>query len=719
MKLMRFKWKYLLASLLLANIIACSNDDLAQMSNRQEQDSGARTAELFTQNITLETAGTLEDKLIEAMGETDVTTLEKLVVSGPFTAADMQYVRDSLTGLVAIDMKDAVIKASDEAYYYRSNNWESYFQDNQLATGMFYNMDNLKEVVLPSTITKIGSDAFESCSNLMLVTIPESVTNIGDNAFDFCEVLSNVVLPDALEIIGRYAFGNCDSLKTIVIPNNVTEIGDRAFQSCHSLSSVTLPDGLKSIKERTFHQCYALEAITLPANLETIEADAFSSCDSLKTIIIPDKITSIERYTFYGCKSLSSVTLPSGLKSINEWAFQGCSVLESIVLPNSLESLGNGAFAGCSKLSSIVIPEGVKDISNYCFEYCRSLAEITISEGVERIGSYSFQDCDSIKTVNLPSTLKTLSDWSFKNCNSLQELIVPENVTNVGGHFISECPSLRAVIWNPTIDVPGCYNINCFLFVKTDQIAVNNIEAWKAVVINGVSESTVNLSVSWNEDYKNVYEFKAKKQIYTRHFGDETIPGGSSGWKTIVLPFTPDSIYHETKGQIAPFNSNIKGAKPFWLRELTSEGFKDVTKIEANKPYIIAMPNHNDYLEEYRLNGNITFVARDSLVRVTPDVMDASIGSEYELHPTYQYIEQSENIYTLGTIWNYYEEENVHYSKSFFKKNDSYVSAFNAYVTPLGGGRSSRSVFDLDTRSKETRAAWQPNTTGIPQIGDM
>ena len=453
--------------------------------------------------------------------------------------------------------------------------------------------------------------------------------------------------------------------------------------------------------------------------METIGSWAFYNCDSLKTIIIPDKVEEIASYTFNNCDSLSSVKLSSGLKSIKQYAFQYCFALEAITLPENLEILENGAFYGCSKLSSIVIPGGVKNISDYCFENCYSLAEITISEGVEGIGYYTFQNCDLVKTVNLPSTLKTLSAWSFRNCDSLQEFIVPENVTYVGSHFISECPNLRAVIWNPTIDVPGCYNINCFLFVKTDQIAVDNINAWKAVVIDGVSESTINLSVSWDEEYKNVYEFKAKKQIYSRHFGGETVPGGSSGWHTIVLPFTPDSIYHESKGQIAPFNSNIEGAKPFWLRELTTEGFKDVTKIEANKPYIIAMPNHESYLNEYRLEGTITFVARDSLVRVTPDVLDASIGTDYELHPTYQYIKQSEDIYTLGSIWNYYEEEDIYYSKSFFKKNNSYVSAFNAYVTTLGGGRSSRSVFDLDTRSKETRAAWQPNTTGIPQIGDM
>ena len=650
MKLMRFKWKYLLASLLLANIIACSNDDLAQMSNRLEQDSGARTAELFTKTVTLETAGTLEAKLSEAMGETDVTTLEKLVVSGPFTAADMRYVRDRLTGLVAIDMKNVLIKASDEAYSYSTWN-SSYFHDDQLVSGMFYDMDNLKEVVLPSTITSIGSNAFYACDNLVSVTIPETVTKIDESAFAYCHVLASVKLPENLDAIGAYAFRDCDSLKAIVIPNKVKEI---------------------------------------------------------------------ESYTFDGCESLSSVTLPPELVSIKEHAFSYCLSLETIVLPDNLKHLEYGSFSDCRKLTSIHIPRGVKEIGQYCFCNCHSLEEIFFSEGIELIGYESFRNCHEVKKIELPTTLKVIDSNVFVWCSSLQEIIVPENVTSVGSSFVDGCSNLRSLVWNPILDVPYCYGVeNAILFVKTDQIGVLNINEWKAVVIDGVAESTVDLSVSWDDDYANLREFKANKLTYSKSFWDETVPGGSSGWQTIVLPFTPDSIYHETKGQIAPFNSNIEGAKPFWLRELTPEGFKDVTKIEANKAYIIAMPNHSDYLDEYRLDGTITFVARDSVLRVTPDALDASIGPDYELHPTYQYIEQSEDIYTLGTIWDYYEEENIHYDKSFFKKNDNSVSAFNAYVTALGGGRSSRSVFDLNTRSKETRAAWQPNTTGIPQIGDM
>ena len=222
MKLMRFKWKYLLASLLLANMSACSNDDLTQMSNQQEQDSGTRTAEWFTKTITLDTAGTLEAKLTAAMGGTDVTTLEKLVVSGPFTSTDMTYVRNSLTGLKSIDMKYAVIKASDEVYQYA--NYNSYFQDNMLPSGMFYDIDNLKEVVLPITITSMGDEVFYRCDSLKSVEIPDGVKTMGRLTFYECISLQSVVLSSGLESIPYGTFWFCRSLSQVTIFDNIKKI---------------------------------------------------------------------------------------------------------------------------------------------------------------------------------------------------------------------------------------------------------------------------------------------------------------------------------------------------------------------------------------------------------------------------------------------------------------------------------------------------------------
>ena len=563
MKRLIFKWKYLLASILLANNIACSNDDLNQMVSRQEYDSGTRTAELVTKTITLETEGTLEAKVIEAMGEAEVSTLEKLIVSGPFTSTDMQYIRDALTGLTILDMEGIQIKASDVPYsyvryeypYYNLRTW--HFSENEMCNGMFSQMGHLKEVILPSSITAISSEAFY----------------------------------------------DCDSLCSVVMSDNVIMIGDRAFYDCNSLS-----------------------AINLSANLEVIDNYAFSG-----------------------------------------------SAIKTLVLPASMKELIGAVFLGCQSLESIEMPYGLEAIGSQCFH----------------------------------------------SCYSLRTLVVPETVTHVGDGALAYS-GLRSVIWNTSIDVPNCNwgsfnNGPALLFVYNDQISVENLHEWQAIIVNDETDLTIN--VEYGTDFVNTKEFTAKKLKYSRYFDDSTQPGYSAGWQTIVLPFTPDSIYHETKGQIAPFGSGIEGAKPFWLRELTSEGFVDVTKIEPNKPYIIAMPNHSDYLDEYCLNGNITFIARDSVLRVTPAQLEPSIGPEFEFHPTYRTVESSSETYGLTGQWGYHDSQ-IYYRKNFFAKNEE-VYKFNAFVTALGGGRSSRSLFDLDTRSKETRASWIPNKTGIPQIGDM
>jgi putative transposon-encoded protein len=50
-------------------------------------------------------------------------------------------------------------------------------------------------VVIPESVTEIGSSAFYDCTSLESVVIPESVTEIGSSAFSDCTSLENIYIP--------------------------------------------------------------------------------------------------------------------------------------------------------------------------------------------------------------------------------------------------------------------------------------------------------------------------------------------------------------------------------------------------------------------------------------------------------------------------------------------------------------------------------------------
>tara|TARA_E500000178_G_scaffold341654_1_gene385820 strand:- start:143 stop:1105 length:963 start_codon:yes stop_codon:yes gene_type:complete len=145
--------------------------------------------------------------------------------------------------------------------------------------------ENLKEFVIPNSVTKINDNAFDGCSALTSVTIPDSVTEIGGAAFFFCSSLTSINIPDSVTTIGEYAFSNCYSLKTVTFSNNITEINDAAFFRCTSLESIILPNGITKIGDGAFQSCTALTSIIIPDSVTKIEFSAFLNSSLLRKIV--------------------------------------------------------------------------------------------------------------------------------------------------------------------------------------------------------------------------------------------------------------------------------------------------------------------------------------------------------------------------------------------------------------------------------------------------
>ncbi len=162
-------------------------------------------------------------------------------------------------------------------------------------------------VVLPSSVTSIGSGAFKLCWKLTSVTIPDSVTSIGYQAFAECGNLTSVTIGNGVTSIGDYAFNKCESLTSVTLPNGMASTGEWTFAYCKSLTNVTIPNSVTSIGEGTFHQCSSLTSVTIPNSVTNISDAAFNWCQGLTSVTIPSNVTSIGKLAFNSCDRLKDV----------------------------------------------------------------------------------------------------------------------------------------------------------------------------------------------------------------------------------------------------------------------------------------------------------------------------------------------------------------------------------------------------------------------------
>lgn len=304
---------------------------------------------------------------------------------------------------------------------------------------------NLASVVIPESITLIGSEAFDNCENLECISIPNSVTEIGRNAFSCCYKLESIIIPSSVTTIRYGAFSNCRGLTSMVIPDTVitldggifsgcfnlttvslpvslTVIGGSMFSSCSRLTDIDIPEGVTRIGSSSFSGCKGLTSIILPKGLTYIGQGAFSSCSSLINIVIPDGVTSIDMYTFRDCSSLLDVTIPSGVKTIGDGAFYGCSSLTAIDLPNGLTAIASSTFMYCSSLTKIEIPDGVTGIWRHAFYCCRKLETVVLPNSLTTIDSYAFEECTALVSITLPADLTSIDLNAFRGCNQLKEI---------------------------------------------------------------------------------------------------------------------------------------------------------------------------------------------------------------------------------------------------------------------------------------------------------
>ncbi|MDE7420198.1 MAG: C10 family peptidase, partial [Muribaculaceae bacterium] len=111
---------------------------------------------------------------ITNMEKEDVLAFTELTVTGEMKDEDFESIRDKFEAVESIDL--------------------SGIENETIPAGAFEGMNQLKDVIVPETVTEIGSGAFAGCENIESLTLP-GVTSIGEGAFEGCDNLTSILLP--------------------------------------------------------------------------------------------------------------------------------------------------------------------------------------------------------------------------------------------------------------------------------------------------------------------------------------------------------------------------------------------------------------------------------------------------------------------------------------------------------------------------------------------
>lgn len=359
----------------------------------------------------------------------------------------------------------------------------------------FMDFTGAEEIVLPSTVTSIGSKALYKNETVKKINIPVNVKLMGGTtknwyAFEKAVGLEEVVyeaeeldMTDA-RTFNYNTFSGCSSLRKVTIGSKVKMLPDNTFKGLTAIETVTINSNvLSKLPTGAFSGCTALNSVTLPSTITEIGSSAFNGT-AISGALDLSSVTSIGANAFENCAAITSVTLGEGLTEIGGSAFKGTAIsgefdlssvssigasafenlagITSVTFGSEGVTLGNSAFKGTS-LSGALDLSGVVSIGNNTFENLTGITSVTFGNegvtlgdsafkgtslsgaldlsGVMTIGKNTFEALTGITSITLGEGLTAIGASAFKG-TGISSVVLPSTVTDVGSSVFENCANL-------------------------------------------------------------------------------------------------------------------------------------------------------------------------------------------------------------------------------------------------------------------------------------
>ncbi|MGM9728159.1 MAG: leucine-rich repeat protein, partial [Prevotella sp.] len=414
---------------------------------------GFAVGELVDMTIDVATAGTLNDELFDAAvaeaGISDKTLIRNLTVTGSLNADDVAYLNALPNTLYYMEKLDLGGTTLD---------------GNAITDRMFY-ATSYKNIVLPSTVTSIGGEAFRSSRRLSSITLSESLQAIGEYAFAQTG-LTSIEIPDAVTTMGHRGLQDCSALATIKIGNGITEVPECWAEGCNNLQEVTLGKKVTSIRWRALRGSNIQNVYSYAKMPPSWDDSFYDGINSEAVLHVYSN--SVSRYeNAGGWNNFSTITGDLGTYPTFE-------------ITVNVETMGTFSdalteamtAAGCEDMMDITKLTVTGNINNDDLRYIRDNMGGTLDAldlgKVNVEGNYindALNGC-AFETIILPNSVEYMDGWSIlSNCDNLKTIHIPSSVKKIGPEFMYDCNSLETVTGGEgIIDMDrgsGMYFDNC------------------------------------------------------------------------------------------------------------------------------------------------------------------------------------------------------------------------------------------------------------------
>lgn len=424
-----------------------------------------------------------------------------------------------------------------------------------------------------------------------VLVIPDTISSLPVSVLDYRAFwgapMSTLIMPNTVTNIGTQAFADCPNLTTVTISSNVSSIGSAPFQECIGLQMISVDqnngfyssiDGVLLTFDQTQltqYPCGKAGEYTVPETVISINEYAFRYAANLASVVIPDNVVSIASYAFGSCPNLTNVVIGT-VSSIHEWSFQYSENLRSITVdpanPNYCSANGilynksktrliqyGGGIAGLCEIPASVTSinhDGLMSSYLYSFSvaagnsvYCSvdgvlfdkdktTLVKFpgsrdgscTIPDGTMIIGRKAFGYCKVLSTLSVPASVTTIESFAFWHCYNLTGIYFRGDAPSVGSSIFAlsydttvyysldssgwstSFSGHPTVLWNPLINASnGTIGIhyNSFMLsvdgagsehIKVEACTNLTDFVWEPVAITNLTGGTVSFS---DHDYTN------------------------------------------------------------------------------------------------------------------------------------------------------------------------------------------------------------------------